>query len=349
MRRRATLALLAAGAFATAEAARKKTKPAPAVRHAANTYGVRDDLRAFAVDVAARRSLDAAWIVKHLAQAQKLEAVQRLMMPAPAGSAKNWNAYRDRFVEPRRIAAGATFWQNSERWLAEAHERWGVPPHIVVGIVGVETFYGRITGGFRVVDALATLAFDFPTGRKDRSPFFRDELEEFLVYCDREGADPQALKGSFAGAMGWPQFMPGSINRYALDFDGDGHVDLNNSLADIVGSVAHYLAQHGWRRDEPTHFRVTPPDDAAERARLLEPDILPTFSALQFGEHGALLEPAGLAYDDRLALVELQNGEQGTPTYIAGTPNFYAVTRYNWSSYYAMAVIALGEAVQRAR
>lgn len=361
MDRRATLALLAALAAAPAHAAKKKTatakakaQPRPtatrsATRSAAGSYGARDEVQAFAADVAARRGLDGAWIVKQVGQAHRLDTVQRLMMPAPAGVAKNWAAYRDRFVEPRRIAAGVAFWQSAARWLDAANERWGVPPELVVGIVGVETFYGRITGGFRVVDALATLAFDFPTGRRDRSAFFRDELEEFLVYCEREGADPQLLKGSFAGAMGWPQFMPGSINRYALDFDGDGHIDLNGSAADIVGSVAHYLAQHAWQRDLPTHYAVEPPADAAERALLLGPDIVPSFSAAQFAEHGARLDAAGQAHEGLLALVELENGEQAPPSYIAGTSNFYAVTRYNWSSYYALAVIALGEAIRRAR
>ena len=121
-----------------------------------------------------------------------------------------------------------------------AEQLYGVPPEIVVGIVGVETIYGQQMGNFRVIDALATLAFDFPAGRKDRSAFFRDELENFFVLCQSEGADPLQLKGSFAGAMGMPQFMPSSFNKYAVDMDGDGHVDLRNSTADVIGSVAHY-------------------------------------------------------------------------------------------------------------
>jgi membrane-bound lytic murein transglycosylase B len=223
-----------------------------------------------------------------------------------------------------------------------------VPPEIVVGIVGVETFYGRITGSFRVIDALATLAFDFPAGRKDRSGFFRAELEEFLVLCDREGVDPQQVRGSYAGAIGLPQFMPGSINRHAVDLDGDGHVDLLGSAADSVGSVARFLADHGWQRGLATHFGVAVPADAADRAALLAPDIVPSFSAAQFAERGARLDDAGRAHEGLLALVELQNGELA-PSYVAGTSNFYALTRYNWSSYYAMAVIALGEAVKRGR
>ena len=302
----------------------------------------------FAAEVAERRGMDAAWLLGALAQAQRLTAVQRLIMPPPAGTAKNWAAYRARFVEPQRIQQGLDFWRQNEAWLHEADERWGVPPEGVVAIVGVETLYGRITGSFRVIDALATLSFDFPPGRRDRSAFFREELEEFFVWCEREGVDPLSVKGSFAGAMGLPQFMPGSINRFAVDFDGDGHVNLMRSPADVVGSVAHYLARHGWQRGLATTFEVAPPVDTADRATLLAPDILPSFSAADFAARGAVLNAAGRAHDGPLALVELQNGERA-PSFVAGTRNFWAITRYNWSAYYAMAVIDLAAELKRRR
>jgi membrane-bound lytic murein transglycosylase B len=267
-------------------------------------------------------------------------------MPPPAGTAKNWAAYRDRFVEPQRIAAGTRFWQDNADWLQRAEQRWGVPAQIIVGIVGVETFYGRVTGNFRVLDVLTTLSFDFPTGRSDRSAFFRDELEAFLLLSRREGLDPAVPKGSFAGAMGLPQFMPSSINRYAVDFDGDGHIDLVNSTADVIGSVANYLAAFGWQRGMPTQYEVAVPVDTSARATLLAPDIVPSFSAAQMVALGAELGPAARAHEGALALVEVQNGA-AAPTYVAGTQNFYVVTRYNQSSYYAMAVIALGEAVRQ--
>ena len=142
--------------------------------------------------------------------------------------------------------------------------------------------------------------------------------------------------------------MPGSINRFAVDFDGNGHIDMAGSNADVIGSVAHYLAEHGWQRGQPTHFAVKPPVDSADRAVLLVPDILPSFTAAQLAERGALLDAAGAAHSGPLALVELQNGD-AAPSYVAGTQNFYAVTRYNWSSYYALAVIELGQAVAAAR
>jgi membrane-bound lytic murein transglycosylase B len=328
--------------------ARKPKAREVAVEDSTAGYGTRQDARDFAALVAERRQLPADWIQAQLAQARRQPTAQRLMMPPPAGTAKNWAAYRDRFVEPQRIMAGARFWQENADWLQRAETRFGVPAEIVVGIVGVETFYGRITGNFRVLDVLATLAFDFPAGRSDRSPFFLAELEEFLVMCRREGLDPTQPKGSFAGAMGLPQFMPGSVNRFAVDFDEDGRIDLNNSAADVVGSVANYLAEHGWQRGMATTFAVAPPVDTTARATLLQPDILPSFSAEQMLALGAELDDAGRAHAGTMALVELQNGT-AAPSFVAGTQNFYAVTRYNWSSYYAMAVITLGEAVKRQR
>ena len=329
-----------------AEAARVRHKPAPV--KVEPQYGANAEVQAFAREVAERSRLPTEWVIQQLSQARRIETVRRLVMPPPAGTAKNWAAYRARFIEPTRIAAGVAFWRGNETWLAQAEQRYGVPAEIVVAIVGVETLYGRYTGDFRTIDALATLAFDFPPGRKDRSAFFRAELEAFFVLCAREGIEPLAMKGSFAGAIGLPQFMPGSINRYAVDMDGDGHVDLQRSPADAVGSVARYLADFGWQRGMPTHYGVAVPVDAAERAVLLGPDILPSFTAAQFGDRGAVLDEAGRNHAGPLALVELQNGDRA-PSYVAGTQNFYVVTRYNWSSYYAMAVIDLASELVRQR
>ena len=312
------------------------------------TYGRRDDVMRFADEVAERRGLDPAWVAETLSHARYIPSVARFIMPPPVGTAKNWAAYRARFVEPTRIRAGVAFWRANEKWLALAEQRYGVPPEIVVGILGVETLYGQQTGNFRVLDALATLTFDFPPGRRDRSDFFRDELENFFVLCRSQGIDPLELKGSYAGAIGLPQFMPSSLNTYAIDFDGDGRVDLQRSAADAIGSVAHYLSEFGWKRGLPSRFDVVPPDDLMNRSLLLAPDILPQFSAAQFTAQGARLSDAGKATDSQLALVEVQNGD-APPSYVAGTTNFYAITRYNWSSYYALAVIELGEAVARER
>ncbi|MFO1340853.1 MAG: lytic murein transglycosylase B [Burkholderiaceae bacterium] len=352
----AGLAAVLSAAVALPVQAAKPSAPRPAKPAAARAdnapdvvvYGHRDDVVAFAREAAERQGFEADWAIAQLAQARYQPSVARLVMPPPAGVAKNWAAYRARFVEPQRIREGLRFWQDNEAWLARAEARWGVPPDIVVAIVGVETFYGRVMGHYKVIDALATLSFDFPTGRSDRSSFYRGELESFLRWCASEGRDPQTVKGSYAGAVGLPQFMPGSVLKYAIDFDDDGRIDLDNSGADVVGSVAHYFAQFGWQRDLPTHYPVTPPEETRERALLLAPDILPTFTAAQLAEHGAGLDATARAHEGPLALVLLQNGDDA-PTYVAGTRNFYTVTRYNWSSYYAMAVIELARAMRATR
>lgn len=312
----------------------------------ASTFDTRPDVRAFAAEVAERRQWDRDWILAQLREAKLQPAAQKLIMPPPAGQPKSWAAYHDRFVEPRRILDGVAFWKANADALARAEARFGVPPEIVVGIVGVETFYGRILGRFRTLDVLATLAFDFPAGRSDRSAYFRAELEELLVLARREKLPAAQFSGSFAGAIGLPQFMPGSINRHALDFDGDGHVDLLRSAADTIGSVAQFLALHGWQRGMASTYPVAPPEDEAARARLLAPDILPSFDAAAFEAAGAALSETGRGHAGPLALVRVENGAL-EPSYVAGTQNFYALTRYNRSSYYALAVIALGEAVRR--
>lgn len=304
------------------------------------TYGQREDLVQLGRQIAQQWQLDPEWVVTQLAQARYQPSVARLVMPPTAGSAKNWESYRARFVDPVRVRGGLQWWQANASALVEAEARWGVPAAIVVAIVGVETIYGRQTGGYKVIDALSTLSLDFPSGRSDRSAFYRNELAAFLRWCAREGRDPQSVRGSYAGAIGLPQFMPSSILQYAIDFDGDNRIDLERDGADVVGSVAHYLATFGWERDVPTHFPIAPPVDTRERALLMVPDILPTFTTTQLRDHGAELAPSAEGFSGPLALIELQNGP-AAPSYVAGTRNFYAITRYNWSSYYAMAVIDL--------
>jgi len=338
-------------AAADAPASSPASAPAAAPTPSA-PYGAREDVLAFARDVAQRQpQLDPEWIRQTLGQARYIPDVARLIMPPPenaTGTARSWTAYRARAVDAARIRGGVDFWNENQRWLDAAQKRYGVPPEIVVGILGVETLFGRQTGGFRVLDALATLGFNFPPGRRDRSEFFRGELEQLLVLAQRDKADPLTLKGSYAGAMGWPQFMPSSWLKYAVDFDGDGRVDLHGSVPDVIGSVANYLAIFGWREGMPTHYEVVPPADAAQRSVLLAPDILPSFTAAQFAERGAALSAAGQQHEGLLALIELKNGD-AAPVYAAGTANFYAITRYNFSSYYAMAVIELGRTVATVR
>jgi membrane-bound lytic murein transglycosylase B len=209
--------------------------------------------------------------------------------------------------------------------------------------------YGQNTGNFRVLDALGTLAFHFPLTHPraaERQAFFRSELEQFLLLTFRSGADPMTIRGSYAGAMGLPQFMPSSWAKFAVDFDADGRIDLFGSPADAIGSVAHYFKAFQWRTGMPTHYPVTLTPGQTDMDTLMAPDILPTFTVASFVAKGAALEGAALAHTGPLALIELRNGTN-PPSYVAGTENFYAITRYNWSSYYAMAVIELAEAVAR--
>lgn len=311
-------------------------------------YATRADVQQFADDVAERRNLDREWVRQAVGQSHFIPAVQRLMRPAATQFVKNWRAYRNRFIDPVRIRAGLRFWQENQVTLARAEAEFGVPAEIIVGIIGVETLYGRDMGNFRVMDALMTLAFDFPkTDKRDRSAFFRDELEQFLTLKSRTGIDPLALHGSYAGAMGLGQFMPSSWIKYAIDFDGDGKVDLFGSTSDAIGSVANYFKAFNWQRGMPTHYPITFDESRLDKETLLAPDILPTFSVTRFQAMGVILQGAAREHVGPLALIELFNGAD-PPQYVAGTENFYALTRYNWSSYYAMAVIELGQAVKTA-
>ncbi len=311
-----------------------------------DSYATRKDAAELATELAQSQSLNRDWVWSVLSQARFQGSVPKLMMPAPTPTAKNWAAYRKRFIEPKRIQAGSQFWREHAADLKRAEQTYGVPAHIIIGIIGVETFYGRDTGKYRVLDALTTLTLDFPRGRSDRSEFFKAELGAFLLMCQKQGLDPTQVKGSFAGAIGWPQFMPSSIRKLAVDFDGDGHIDLSNSPIDAIGSVAHYLAEHGWQKGMATYYSVKPPEPSAGLDTLLAPDILPTFTADDMASNGAKLSPAGQRHNGLLALVLLHNGGQ-PPSHVAGTVNFYAITRYNQSSYYALAVAQLGEAVSK--
>jgi membrane-bound lytic murein transglycosylase B len=341
------IALAAGSTGATAAKPRKK----PAVERPSSTqgpnYAARPEAMQFADDLAARRDLDPAWVRDVIGQSRYNATVARLMQPPVKAFVKNWRVYRSRFIDPIRIEAGARFWRSNRATLERAEKEYGVPPEIIVGIIGVETIYGRDTGSFRVMDALSTLAFDFPASHpraQERSEFFKGEIEQFLTLQSRREADPFAALGSYAGAMGMPQFMPSSWVKYAVDFDGDGNVDLWNSPADVIGSVASYFKAFNWQPGMPTHYPVSFDSSRLDMDALMAPDILPTFGVESFTAKGAVLEGAALEHKGPLALIQLLNGPDA-PSYVAGTENFYAITRYNWSSYYAMAVIELGREV----
>lgn len=279
-----------------------------------------------------------------------LDKVVKLINPAPAGKAKNWTAYRERFVEPGRIRAGLDFWSRYETELNRAQSEFGVPPEIIVGILGVETIYGRQPGNIRVLDALTTLAFAYPDtpNRQTRMDYFRGELRQALLYARESNIDPLSLSGSFAGAIGLPQFMPGSIRRFAVDFDGDGKIDLRNSPADAIGSVASFLSQHGWTANLPMVFPVRP-DPASEALwkPLIGIALAATHSVAEISQAGVTV-PDDISHTLMVGLVDLQDGERPT-RYWVGSENFFAITKYNRSYFYAMAVIELGNAIRQQR
>lgn len=301
-------------------------------------YSEHPQINDFVAKMTKEHGFDEDSLRKLFSQTEKrpsiLEAIAR-----PAERVLTWAEYQDIFIQDSRIKGGVEFWAANESALQRAYETYGVAPEIIVAIVGVETRYGQHKGNHRVIDALATLGFDYPP----RADFFRKELEHFLILSREQKQDPLSLTGSYAGAMGYGQFMPSSYRAYAVDFDGDGFVDIWNNSTDAIGSVANYLARHGWKRDEPVVSR-------ARIAENYQAEMLTKGLALE--HRVSQLRAAGftplldLADDDRALAFRLE-GKQGAEFWI-GLKNFEAITRYNRSQLYAMAVYQLGEAIASA-
>jgi len=306
---------------------------------APQSYVERPDVRGFVAEMVSRHGFGERELDQVFTEARYLDSVVTLMTPIPTGE-RSWRGYRDGFVSTRRIDAGVEFWRRHARVLARAADAYGVPPEIVVAIIGVETEYGRQTGTFRVLDALATLAFDYPR----RAEFFRAELEQFLLYARESRADAASFRGSYAGAIGIPQFMPGSIRRFAVDFDGDGRVDLRASPADAIGSVANFLNAHGWLAGAPV---AVPAAVTGERyQRLVDGGVEPIYRAEELRESDVVFDER-VAADLPSVLIELAS--PGEPSeYLVALQNFYVLTRYNRSSFYAAAVLSLAEAIKTA-
>lgn len=256
----------------------------------------------------------------------------------PAERTLNWGQYRKIFLTEKRVRQGIEFWRHNQQALERAEEEYGVPPQIVVAIIGVETFYGRITGKDRVLDALYTLAFFYPK----RSKFFTAELEKFLLLAREEDLDPTTPKGSYAGAMGMGQFMPSSYLAYAVDFDGDGKRDIWHNPTDAIGSVANYFARHGWQPGQPVTAPLEPP--AQEHKRFINGKLKPAFTLDELRRAGLRFDPE-LPDTLRTAIIELET-KKGKE-YWLGLENFYTITRYNHSPMYAMAAYQLGERILR--
>jgi membrane-bound lytic murein transglycosylase B len=297
----------------------------------------REDVRAFIERVHTEQGVDPDTVrsILGLARIQPpiIDAISR-----PAERVRPWHEYRNIFMTEERIAAGVKFWQENREQIERVSAETGVPPEILVGIIGVETFYGRIIGRYRVLDALATLAFEYPP----RSPFFTRELEQFLLLVREQGLEIETPVGSYAGAMGIPQFIPSSYRAYAVDGDGDGRIDLWNSMDDILASVANYFKAHGWRPGEP----VVAPAVAGDQdpASLAQQGLSANITVGELWRAGVgLAGPAPRHPDAAAGLFVLEHADG--PRYWAGFHNFYVITRYNRSLMYALAVHQLGEAI----
>ncbi|WAJ38408.1 lytic murein transglycosylase B [Pseudomonas sp. GOM7] len=278
-------------------------------------------------------------LVSLFAEVQRKQAILDAIS-RPAERVKPWKEYRPIFITDKRVAQGVEFWKNNQAALDKAEAEYGVPAQFIVAIIGVETFYGGNTGSYRVMDALSTLAFDYPP----RAPFFRKELREFLMLTREEQVDPLTLKGSYAGAMGLPQFMPSSFRAYAVDFDGDGHINIWSNPTDAIGSVASYFQRHGWQAGGPVASRAQV--DGEHYAEGLSEGLDPVKNV---GELRALgWRSSDVLADDVPVTAFRLEGAEGDE-YWMGLPNFYVITRYNRSVMYAMAVNQLAELLVQAR
>jgi membrane-bound lytic murein transglycosylase B len=296
-------------------------------------YGEREDVQMFIDTMVSNHGYDRDVLEEWMEGVQQqTTALESIAKPAEA---KPWKDYRPIFLTERRVREGVEFWKQNAQILERAQAEFGVPPEIVVGILGVETFYGKRAGSYPILDALTTLGFDYPP----RGEFFRKQLEQYLLMVREENIDPRGLKGSYAGAMGMPQFIPGSFRKFAVDFDGDGKRDLWNSTADAVGSVANYFHLHGWKSGEPIVSR------AAVNGQALTLDgvkMQPHKVVSEFKQMG--VTPIHAFADNAMATLLQYDGSNGME-YWLGLDNFYVITRYNHSPLYALAVYQLGQAV----
>lgn len=309
--------------------------------------------RAFIDQMVARNGFQRAELEGWFAQTVYSATVARLIMPPSTPGRKSWRAYRSRFIEPIRINAGVRFWQQNRDTLRRAEAEFGVPASVIVGIIGVETIYGRNMGTFRVMDSLSTLAFDYPDtpNREARTRLFRDQLGDYLLWCRDTRTDVFSVTGSYAGAIGIPQFMPTSLREYAIDYDNDGHIDLRNSPTDAIGSVGRFLQLHGWEQGRPVVWRIA--GDAGSlgvASAAADGEPWPTRTLNQLTRAGLQLdEPidSGREGETGVLVVDLPTPDQPTE-YMIGLRNFYVLTRYNRSFFYALSVYQLGEAVKAA-
>ena len=296
-------------------------------------YSQTPEGKAFIADMVVKHQLNSAEVTATLRKAKRNDRVLELISK-PAEKRLEWKGYRKIFLTDERIDAGVTFWLENEEILARAEKEYGVPASVIVAIIGVETFYGRIRGGFRAIDALSTLAFEYPP----RSSFFRSELAELFLLARENKLAIDELEGSYAGAFGMPQFISSSYRAYAIDFDGDQRNDLWQSVPDVVGSVANYFNRHGWKNGQPV-VEQTQITDAA--LNLVVDNPRPVTSESKLASAGIYPKRKGTG---KYSLLQLQ-AEKGSEYWLAHH-NFYVITRYNHSNLYAMAVHQLSQKIK---
>ncbi|MBK3814287.1 lytic murein transglycosylase B [Paraburkholderia nemoris] len=315
-------------------------------------YANNPNVDAFISDMSARYDFDEAALHALFARVSYSATAVKLVTPSPSPSVKNWRVYQSRFLDQVRINAGVRFWRANQATLQRAYEEFGVPPEVVVGIIGVETIYGRFMGNFRVLDALTTLSFDYPNtaNRADRQATFRKNLEDYLVWTRDSQIDPTTVLGSYTGAIGIPQFLPSSIVQYAVSYDGNKQIDLRTSQADAIGSVANYLRQNGWENGRPVVWKIGTDAGSlgvAQAAADGKPE--PHWPLDQLLRAGLLLNEPGVDIASEagtpVTVVDLPSPGRGTE-FMLGLKNFYVLTRYNRSFFYALAVYQLGERVK---
>ena len=315
-----------------AVSATRKTPAAP-------SFADNPEVRAFILEMHEQHGFDITHLTQLFESIHSNAVVLRAIRPAAVPEQqRSWERYRERFVNERRFSNGIRFWEENDAQLARAEAIYGVPAEIIVAIIGVETEYGRNMGKFSVLEALATLAFDYPP----RAAFFRGELEQFLLMARENGTPPLDFKGSYAGAIGIPQFMPSSERRFAVDFDGDDRIDLHDSASDAIGSVARFLHMHGWQPKAPI---AAPARVDGDPAALIAAGIKPASALQELRQQGVSAEGDS---DRPAALIDLVTPDRPTE-YWVGFDNFYVVTRYNRSSFYAMSVFQLAEALRTER
>lgn len=331
-----TAASLLAACSHVIKPAPKIAPPVPRTTAPAPTgYTARADVQAFITQLAHKDGFDKTWLEKTLGTAQKRDSI--LAAIAKPYEAKPWYQYQPLFVNQARVQAGVVFWNTHTTLLEQAQKRYGVAPAIIVAILGVESFYGRQKGGYSVLDALATLSFDYPP----RSAFFQNELEQYLLMCREQHLDPLTPTGSYAGAMGVPQFMPDSYRRYAVTFAGREPPDIWNDWADIIASVANYFHVHGWQPDGLVAVPAALPSVIAQPPETLVPTTVGKLRA------AGVITSEGLSNNTPAMLVALQL-QDGT-RYWLGLDNFRVILQYNKSPLYAMAVYDLAARISDIR